>query len=140
LGYLHAFGPQETNEPPTSPEITGTTSGKTGNSYNYGFVSNDPDRNPISYYIEWGDGTHNGWTEDHDPGSGITLSHTWNNEKTYTIKAKAKDTFGLESDWSYFEVTMPRNRAINKLFFNFVVNHLNMFPLLRLLLGGFYNE
>jgi len=140
IGYLHAFGPQETNEPPTSPEITGTTSGKTGNSYDYGFVSNDPDRNPILYYIDWGDGTHDGWTEDYDPGSGITLSHTWNNEKTYTIRAKAKDTFGLESDWSYLEVTMPRNRAINKLFFNFVVNYLNMFPLLQLLLGGFYNE
>ena len=38
IGYLHAFGPQETNEPPTSPEITGTTSGKTGNSYNLSLI------------------------------------------------------------------------------------------------------
>jgi len=53
---------------------------------------------------------------------------------TYKIRCKAKDIYGLESDWGELEVIMPRNRAINTPFLHFLQNHPNMFPILRLLL------
>jgi outer membrane protein assembly factor BamB len=125
-GYLHAFGPQETNDPPTAPSITGPLTGKAGTSYDYKFVATDPDRNPVSYYVKWGDDTHTGWTGDYNTGEEITLSHAWNSDGTFTIKAKARDTFGAEGPEASLTVTMPRNRA-----FRFI----DMFPLLERLLS-----
>ena len=60
-GYLHAFGTVESNEPPETPTITGETNGKVGESYWYSITAVDFDRNPISFYIDWGDGDE-GWT------------------------------------------------------------------------------
>ena len=60
----------------------------------YRFSSVDLDRNPISYYVEWGDNTNTGWSMDYASGEEIKFSHTWNKVDTFTIKAKAKDTFG----------------------------------------------
>jgi outer membrane protein assembly factor BamB len=131
FGLLHAFGPQQTNDPPTAPSITGPLTGKAGTSYDYKFVATDPDRNPVSYYVKWGDDTHTGWTDDYNTGEEITLSHTWSSDGTFTIKAKAKDTFGAEGPEASLTVTMPRNRATyNSLFLRF----LEQFPILQMLL------
>jgi outer membrane protein assembly factor BamB len=131
-GYLHAFGPQETNDPPTAPSITGPLTGKAGTSYDYKFVASDPDRNPVSYYVEWGDSTNTGWTDDYNTGEEITLSHAWSSDGSFTIKAKARDTFGAEGPEASLTVTMPRSRTVhNTLFLKF----LERFPLLERLLS-----
>ncbi len=52
FGYIHAFGPIETNEPPTKPNISGETNGNAGSKYEYTFVSNDPEGFPVKFYIE----------------------------------------------------------------------------------------
>ena len=112
-GYLHAFGPQETNDSPTSQSITGPTEGKTGTEYDFTFKATDPDRNPVSFYIEWGDGETTGWTKDYASGEKATYSHTWSEKGNYTIRAKAKDTFGLESDWTEFDIgIIKKNKAV----------------------------
>lgn len=67
-------------------------------------------------------------------GSPDTESHSWNTMNTFNIRAKARDTNGAESSWSEHSVTIPRNKAINKPFLNFLDNHPNIFPLLRLML------
>jgi len=128
FGFLHAFGPQETNDPPTAPGITGPTNGIAGTSYDYTFVASDPDRNPISYYVEWGDGATSGWTGDYNTGEEITLSHTWSGEGTFTIKAKTRDTFGAESGWNELTVTMPRNRIATN---NLLMGLFEQFPILQ---------
>jgi len=40
------------------------------------------------------------------------VSHTWAEKDTYTIAAKAKDEYGLESDWATLEVVMPVNQQV----------------------------
>jgi hypothetical protein len=123
------------NHPPNAPTIEGKTSGKAGNSYPYTFTSTDPNGDQVSYYIKWGNGDVTDWTAFQDSGPpGYSESHTWDEQDTYTIEAKAKDTFDVESDWATLTVTMPRNRAMNRPFLNFLQNHPNLFPILRLLL------
>jgi outer membrane protein assembly factor BamB len=133
-GYLHAFGPVESNVPPDTPTITGTTNGKAREEYYYTFTSIDPDNNPVSYYIDWGDDTT---TETMDFASGEigSASHTYNARDEYTIRAKAKDTLGEESDWATLKVSMPNNKVIISPFFRFLENHTPMFPILRKIIG-----
>jgi outer membrane protein assembly factor BamB len=134
-GYLHAFSPQESNTPPGTPIITGPTTGNAGVEYKYTFFSVDPDNNPVSFYLEWDDGTNPSWSKEYASGETAKIKHTWNNQGSYTISVKARDTFDGESGWAYFDITMPRNKIISKDFFiQFLQNHPNLFQLVRFLL------
>jgi hypothetical protein len=116
---------------PNQPSIAGETSGKVGVSYIYSAVSTDPDGDQIWYWFDWDDGTNTGWVGLYPSGVIASESHIWEIEGTYTIKVKAKDTNGLESDWGELTVTMPRNRATsNVLFYRF----LEQFPILQKIL------
>jgi len=106
-GYLHAFGPVESNSPPETPIITGKTQGAAGEQYYYKFVIHDPDNNPIRLYIEWGDGSSTGWTTEWASNEDCYYPHTYAEQGQYTIRCKAKDVFDEESDWGTLEVSMP---------------------------------
>jgi len=133
-GYLHAFGSVESNEPPETPTISGKINGKPLENYWYSFTVIDPDRNPISFYIDWGDGTNGGWTSERASGEKCYYEHTWLIRSRYTIRVKAKDVMGAESDWATLEVSMPKNKIINP-FERFLENYPYMFPLLRQIFG-----
>jgi outer membrane protein assembly factor BamB len=108
---LYAFDVVD-NQPPIRPYINGTSSGKIGHIYNYNISSTDPENQDIYYYIDWDDGTNNGWIGPYPSDENITVNHTWNNIGTYNIKIKARDIHGHESDWTTLEVTMPKNKMI----------------------------
>ncbi|MCK5260723.1 MAG: PQQ-binding-like beta-propeller repeat protein [Thermoplasmatales archaeon] len=133
VGYLYAFEPDDSNQPPSTPNIDGQIIGKAGIGYKYTFSASDPNGNPVSLYIDWGDGSMEEWIGPYFSGQEIELSHTWSEQGNYTIRAKAKDTLGEESDWAYLEVTMPMNQQINNgwWFLQFLQNHPRMFPMLR---------
>jgi len=82
------------NDPPGAPVITGTTNGAAGTPYDYDFTATDPDGDQVQYYIDWGDGNTE-WTSFAASGTPVTVSHTWVEQETYTITAKAKDINGL---------------------------------------------
>jgi hypothetical protein len=126
----------DTNSAPFQPSITGPTSGRAGTPYAYAFTSTDPDGDPVSYYIQWGDTTTPSWTSPQASGTPYTESHTWENQGAYVIQAKARDSQGAESGWTTLSVSMPKNRIlnINPLILQFLENHLNLFPIMRLLL------
>jgi hypothetical protein len=64
-------------------------------------------------------------------------SHIWTTKGSFTIKVKAKDIYGNESDWGTLPVTMPLSyepphfQFLTWLFDRFP----NAFPILRHLLG-----
>jgi len=126
-GYLHCFGAQENNNPPSIPTITGPDEVKVRDWRTFKFKSSDEDNNPISFYIDWGDGNE-GWTRDYEPNLTVPINHRWNIIGNYKIKAKARDTFGAESDWGYFKVTVPKSYILD--YYGF----LERFPLLQRLL------
>jgi hypothetical protein len=120
-----------TNIKPGAPTISGPTEGDVGTSYSYTFNAVDPDVDYIYYYIEWGDGEVEDWFGPYYSGYEVTVSHTWDEQGTYIIRAKARDTYGLESDWGELTVTMPRNRAMTNLL---LLRLLEQFPILKILL------
>jgi hypothetical protein len=101
------------NNSPTPPIITGQVNGKMNIEYEYKFVSTDQDKDEISYFIDWGDNTSTGWTRALPSGEYYNSSHTWSEKDSYTIKAKAKDINGGESDWATFDVSMPKIYVFN---------------------------
>jgi len=118
---------RESNEPPDIPTIDGETQGQYGEPYDYTFLSIDPDEDDIWYYIEWGDGDIEEWIGPYESGEEVSISHTWDEQGEFTLRAKAKDIFDAESDWGTLQVTMPVNQ------------HSYSFPLLQRLLERFPN-
>ena len=103
---------QASNDPPNKPSINGKINGIAGQSYDYTFTSTDPENQNVWYYIDWGDGQTEEWIGPCESGEEVTKSHTWDDEDTYTIRAKAKDIFDAESDWGTLEVSMPVNQPV----------------------------
>jgi parallel beta-helix repeat protein len=100
------------NSPPCAPLITGLTHGKARRMYNYTFNATDPNGDDIYYCIDWGDNTITGWVDTFASGHEMLAMHSWH-KGSYIIRAKAKDTWGSESDWSTLSVTMPRIISFN---------------------------
>jgi PKD domain len=122
---------------PETPIITGPASGDADKTYEYTFVTTDPKGDQVSYFIDWGDGSTTDWTSPSASGVQVKQSHTWDKKGNYTIKAKAKNTAGVESSWGTLTVSMPVEintpfrLLLEKLFERFP----HTFPILRHLLG-----
>jgi parallel beta-helix repeat protein len=118
-----------TNQPPTAPTINGPASGTVGQTYEYTFITTDPNGDTISYYIDWGDSTNSGWIGPNQSSEQIIVSHTWTTRGTYTIKAKAKDVYNAESDWGSLKIKMPKDQIHTTfLFAHFFERFFERFP------------
>jgi hypothetical protein len=106
--------------------------GVPGTEYIYILNAEDPDNDGLYYYVDWDDETYDDWFGPYDSGEDAITSHIWNEKGEYTIKVKARDTFGHESDWASLTVTMPRNRLLTNTFFmRFLERFPNIFLTLR---------
>ncbi len=118
------------NNPPGVPTITGPSSGKPNTEYDFTFNATDPDDDEVKYIINWDDGTTVETV--YNPSCvPVEVCHTWNEKDTYIITAKAVDIYGAESDWSEFEISIPRTRVINYSLFQWLFEH---FPMVNRLL------
>jgi hypothetical protein len=122
------------NDPPLTPTISGPSTGQSGTPITFTFNSVDPDGNDVYYYILWDDGNVEIWDGPHSSGTDLEISHTYSNQKTYTIEAKAKDTYGEESDWGELTIKIPRNKPLQKTIF---LQFLENFPLIQNILQRF---
>jgi hypothetical protein len=125
------------NQPPTTPEIDGSTNGKAGVQYTYGFRSTDPDGDDVSYCVNWSDGTGEVCIGPFASSEKVTDTHTWSEEGTYVVKVKARDIYNAESDWATLIVTMPysHNKPILPFLELLFQRFPHAFPLLRQLIG-----
>ena len=86
---------------PAVPETpSGPTEGETGIDYDFSASTTDPEEDSIFYWFDWGDGINSGWLGPFASGDVCTTSNSWSDPGSYPVKAKAKDTFGHESNWS----------------------------------------
>jgi len=123
------------NQPPEKPILSGPTSGKSGETYEYTTVADDVENNQIYYLFDWDDGTDSGWLGPFDSGEPCEALHSWETKGDYEIKVKAKDVYGLESEWSDpLTISMPKNKAINSSSLRFLELFIERFPLLFLFL------
>jgi outer membrane protein assembly factor BamB len=134
-GYLNAFGKLDPDAP-SAPIITGQTSGIAGTEYEYTFESTSPLGKDVYYYIEWGDGSKKDWFGPFSSGEDITVNHTWSEQGTYTIRARAKDTENLWGPWGELQVTMPRYKVMSS---SLLLRLLERFPLLEVILSKIIN-
>jgi len=121
-----------TNERPEPPTIDGPLMGKKGVWYNFTFNSVDPDGDDVYYYILWGDGYIEKWEGPFSSGQDFVIAHSYPSKRTYTIEAKVKDTCNAVSNWSYFDIEIPRTRTTSYLWYQWF---LERFPLLERLLS-----
>ena len=128
------FLPNNSNNPPETPTITGPTNGEIDTPLTFTFNSIDPDGDDVEYYIRWGDGHVENWDGPHVSGEDVNIPHTYTSEGSFTIEAKARDTFGEEGNWGNLTITIPRDKATNNPFLNFLQSHPDLFPLLQKLL------
>jgi len=123
------------NDAPNIPIINGLSNGKTGEVYDYTFLSYDPNEDDVYFYVEWGDGNFCEWIGPFNSGEEMNVNHTFLEKGTYTIRAKAKDIYGAESGWGTLEVNMPRNKQFIYSFFIRLLDKLvHQFPLLQFIL------
>lgn len=127
---------QETNNPPNKPTIIGSERGKADNYYEYTFSAIDPEGNIVYYIVEWGDGMSSGWKGPYKSGEQMNLSHSWDEEGSYDIRAKARDVYGSESDWSALSVSMPKSKPYNP-FWQLLERLTKRFPFLEFLFTNF---
>jgi chitodextrinase len=119
------------NGPPNEPTITGPD-GDAGTSYPYDFVAEDPELDDIAeFLVDWDDGNEETITGPFASGETATKSHTFATGGTFEITARAKDINGLVGPEGTLTVTMPRNRAINNPFLNFLQQHPILYQLLQ---------
>jgi len=100
------------NQAPEAPSIVGPFRGNIRDIIMYNFTSFDPNGDMIRYYIEFEEG-EGYWTDDfYLSGEIIERGWRWSEQGTYIIKAKVRDEFGLESELTTFEVSMPKSKNI----------------------------
>jgi len=89
------------NSPPQTPEKpAGETEGYYGTLYNYSTLSYDEEGDHLYYQIDWGDSSESLWLGPYNHNETMTFNHLWTKPGYYSIKMKAKDGSGAESEWS----------------------------------------
>jgi len=82
------------------PEIDGPQYGEAGVEYEYTFTTYDPEGDDIDIiYIDWDDGPIEEISGPFESGEAVPVSHQWDEEGEYRIKAKSED-FWHTSSWS----------------------------------------
>jgi len=102
------------NDPPNTPTMTGPVQGAPGTTYLFKIQTTDPNGDDVFYFIDWGDNTTSGWIGPHASGTQTTTTHSWNQQGTWTIKFKAKDVLGDESDWGTMAIPIQQILQTNQ--------------------------
>lgn len=114
------------NNPPEKPIIRGNATGEPNEVLSFDISTTDPEDDDVYFYIDWGDNTTSDWLGPYASEESITVTHSWEEEGTFTVKVKAKDPDGAETDWTSLRVTMPKQRSMYQLFHE-ILNSLPFF-------------
>jgi len=89
------------SDPPAQPsKPVGKTLAVWNREYSYTSSTTDPNGDQILYMFDWGDGSNSGWIGPYSSGQTGTGSHTWTELGTYSVRVKARDTWGAGSAMS----------------------------------------
>jgi hypothetical protein len=105
---------QEANDPPEPPTIEGPTLIKKDEYCWYNFTFSDPDGNSLYLYIS-AFGIDSGvWWGPYPPEGKEYINYYWDEPGEYVVKAKVKDPYNAESDWTILNVTVEKSKSIEK--------------------------
>ena len=101
------------NSPPKKPSPpAGIYSGQAGISYAFTAYAADPNRDPISYTFDWGDGQTT-TTDLLRSGLSASASHAWPLAGAYSVRVQATDSSGAQSGWSAAK-TVAIKKAVSR--------------------------
>jgi|GEM_PF-6346619 len=95
----------QANSPPGRPDVSGPQEGIVGTAYSFKAMLTDVDNDQLTYIFSWGDGSDTGWLGPVSPGE-VTQTHTYTSAGTYSLKVKARDEHGAESDWTSYPLNI----------------------------------
>ena len=89
------------NLPPLTPVfINGPHHVGSNTSVEYTVFAQDPNGHDVFYFFDWGDGNNSGWLGPYAHNQLMKAMYTWKFDGIYTVRVKARDFQGLESNWS----------------------------------------
>jgi len=97
------------NDPPKIPTISGPTNGKVGEVMEYSFTTTDPDGDNVYYYVYWDDGDKIENFGPYQSGDTAKISHKWDKEYSFVIKARARDIYDDFSENGSLLVIVPKS-------------------------------
>jgi hypothetical protein len=118
---------------PAMHDISGASNVQPDHPMDYTFTATDPYNQDVYYYIDWGDGEIIEWVGAYASGSPLTINHTWAEIGGYTIKAKAKDRDGLESEWMTKNIYVTKSRNVYSILMKLLQNYPHLQLLIQLL-------
>ena len=121
----------KSEEVPVIVEFTGDKQLEKGQTGTYKVSAVDPNSLDVLYGWDWdGDDIVDEWTDVYKSGEKCYTDHKWNTEGTFTIKVKARNIEGLESDFKSMSVSVPRSKEIYRPYAYQILERLfNRFPL-----------
>ena len=95
----------EEANPPETPFINGSNNVIPKKEYTYTISTIDPDNDDIYYLIDGGQyHESNKWLGPYESGEEISFNKSWGFLGNDQIRVKAKDIYGLESDWEVLSI------------------------------------
>jgi len=99
------------NYSPETPKVDGPSEGQVLREYFFLVSSEDKDGDKISFKVEWGDGSSDGWSEPVESGAVMAFAHIWGEVNTYQIAVHARDTNDAEGIPAKISMIIHENRA-----------------------------
>ena len=109
--------PTVPNRQPGNPQINGPSNGFLGENVEFTINSEDPDDDDIYYFINWNDGSDEIEIGPYNSSEEIIKGHIWESKGNYQIKVKAKDEYGLESDFCIYEFYIFKSKKLSFVLF-----------------------
>lgn len=88
------------NYPSVSFQINGPSQGGNGIPFNFSIVASEPPGEEIYYMWDWGDGNISNWYGPYNSSIPMTVTYSWANDGNYSMRVKAKNAAGDETNWS----------------------------------------
>jgi peroxiredoxin len=102
-----------TNNAPNKPTIVADKAidGQSNIYYSFSVSSIDPDKDNVSFIIDFGDESVDSSSRFVQSGENYTFNHLWDSSGSFKIKARAFDDKGLSSEWSEISVQIEKKTA-----------------------------
>ena len=114
--------PPPDNLAPNKPsKPSGDNEFKINTNHEFSSTTQDPDDDKIRMIFEWNDGNYS-ISEELESGRTIRYEHSWEKKGLYSVRVKALDEYGQESEWSdpLMINVKKQSKNIDFLFFDFL--------------------
>jgi len=104
------------SRPPGVPLVpAGPDTGYVDSAYEFSTAGGDPNGDSILFQFDWGDGDTSNWSAPVSESTAVRIAHSWTAAGDFSIRARAKDTKDLMSDWSNAHLLTVNDSLWNRL-------------------------